>query len=163
MEFYRNFSNCFLWLSLFQFPTGWNSTLDGNFANHDRIQFQFPTGWNSTITFCLIENKYWSFNSQRDGILLKFAPKRHIKTLVSIPNGMEFYSTSNKVFFIAKEFQFPTGWNSTLEKRKTIPIHYWFQFPTGWNSTLRMAVLGLFETSFNSQRDGILLPFPPAL
>ena len=35
--------------NLFQFPTGWNSTL-GNFLEILlEIGFQFPTGWNSTM------------------------------------------------------------------------------------------------------------------
>ena len=35
---------------------------------------------------------------------------------VSIPNGMEFYIENMEVAFIWKKFQFPTGWNSTLQK-----------------------------------------------
>ena len=98
----------------FQFPTGWNSTLSGwaisegtlcfnsqrdgilqRFAaryNTLLLRFQFPTGWNSTKENIIIPKEFsCSFNSQRDGIL----PKREIKkrgwSLVSIPNGMEFY------------------------------------------------------------------------
>ena len=77
--------------SMFQFPTGWNSTLiysffcfmvDGFNSQRDGIlhsrseriainssTFQFPTGWNST---------------QR-------AISLQAQTGVSIPNGMEFY------------------------------------------------------------------------
>ena len=79
---------------MFQFPTGWNSTLYWVFpvfALYVSIptgmefyqvvkllgavceKFQFPTGWNSTLSlssFSLLLNK------------------------VSIPNGMEFYSST---------------------------------------------------------------------
>ena len=77
-----------------------------------------------------------SFNSQRDGILqmaldypallfqvsipngmefyLRSFPPRIDCEQVSIPNGMEFYGTTSTQFLIFKMFQFPTGWNSTM-------------------------------------------------
>ena len=56
--------------------------------------FQFPTGWNSTINSLGVSEYFESFNSQRDGILLFciFQKAMALKK-VSIPNGMEFYST----------------------------------------------------------------------
>ena len=77
---------------LFQFPTGWNSTSMSGAILLPQAMFQFPTGWNST--FCLellchsilvsipngmefyeraakISAAIRSFNSQRDGILLR--------------------------------------------------------------------------------------------
>ncbi len=75
------------------------------------------------------------FNSQRDGILRIERINSKQSVLVSIPNGMEFYSTSRSALIKGLRFQFPTGWNSTVvqrQKRSKMP-------------------------SFNSQRDGILL------
>gem|GEM_PF-3396764 len=53
----------------FQFPTGWNSTKIVNFIDDKQNAFQFPTGWNSTYKLCFV------FDC----------------SIVSIPNGMEFY------------------------------------------------------------------------
>ena len=36
-----------------------------------------------------------------------------IKDYVSIPNGMEFYSSTYYAEVANRTFQFPTGWNST--------------------------------------------------
>ena len=36
------------YFAMFQFPTGWNSTVDGDFVYFKETEFQFPTGWNST-------------------------------------------------------------------------------------------------------------------
>ena len=99
--------------SLFQFPTGWNSTYHTKWQyqafgkvsipngmefyditgkqNNVIDMFQFPTGWNSTSDFSRIGYVLCCFNSQRDGILLVFLA-------IDDPE----YS-----------FQFPTGWNST--------------------------------------------------
>ncbi len=78
-----------------------------------------------------------SFNSQRDGILLKRTnAERKIKR-VSIPNGMEFYMDKFITDNVEKiRFQFPTGWNSTILKLFAIGFKRMFQFPTGWNSTI---------------------------
>ena len=98
-------------------------------------RFQFPTGWNSTH----IDDRQIPL------------------VIVSIPNGMEFYSDTPVDTGRLKKFQFPTGWNSTLVAHRhwhktpvSIPNgmeFYWqydeknqwargaFQFPTGWNST----------------------------
>ena len=102
-----------------------------------------------------------------------------LPTLVSIPNGMEFYKingsnvTSLVVRFNSQRdgilqeiqiicddeeivFQFPTGWNSThLMHREPRRIKR-FQFPTGWNSTPTIIGKNAGILSFNSQRDGIL-------
>ena len=91
---------------------------------------------------------------------------------------MEFYDLVGlKLGFNKKEFQFPTGWNSTLHillrqgsllcfnsQRDGILLSsyfiyiviFWFQFPTGWNSTVRKYQAELRAICFNSQRDGIL-------
>ena len=62
-----------------------NQTADG--------LFQFPTGWNSTI----------------------IAENTNKKTIVSIPNGMEFYQDNGVKELMEMLFQFPTGWNSTKD------------------------------------------------
>ena len=97
------------------------------------------------------------FNSQRDGILLFYRPRRGNKRNVSIPNGMEFYLydwvilhsdvksfnsqrdgilRTKHIHYVrsANEFQFPTGWNSTIPFAYSSSLSP-FQFPTGWNST----------------------------
>ena len=139
----------------FQFPTGWNSTL--NLArNYDalarfnsqrdgillfwegnepfiRDRFQFPTGWNSTICLPLSLLAVSSFNSQRDGILLFDAP----------------------FTFVFSWFQFPTGWNSTA-----VLFHLWFSLlvsiPNGMEFYEYLAQTFRLRSSFNSQQDGIL-------
>ena len=147
---------------VFQFPTGWNSTLchiqdeylapvsipNGMEFYHRHgfyhlflLSFQFPTGWNSTPFPPALKPRKHSFNSQRDGIL--HSP--------SVPKSCP-----------VTRFQFPTGWNSTCPLSFAPPSLNFrfnsqrdgillvlplaqvelppFQFPTGWNST----VLGIF-------------------
>ena len=118
------------------------------------------------------------FNSQRDGILRLRARISHALQVVSIPNGMEFYSVPllSDIWLIG--FQFPTGWNSTKAQTICHNTCILFQFPTGWNSTAgrfrsvlywqvsipngmefypsRVSCLVKILAGFNSQRDGIL-------
>ena len=162
----------------FQFPTGWNSTWM-TFVDYDQnitvsipngmefylsIQkvvnqdsgFQFPTGWNSTLLIAYILS-YPVVVSIPNGMefyvdCLGFV----FGQSVSIPNGMEFYN----VFFCSRlrsqfRFQFPTGWNSTYERRQSRRMLL-FQFPTGWNSTYIELCAHKPLGCFNSQRDGIL-------
>ena len=82
----------------------------------------------------MIEPKYRSFNSQRDGIL-------HCGRV-------------SQIYYDA--FQFPTGQNSTIAEGSTT-ARCVFQFPTGWNSTGNLTPVNETSTRFNSQRDGILL------
>ena len=94
---------------------------------------------------------------------------------------MEFYPRFvPNILLICRQFQFPTGWNSTLAKAQevrkgavSIPngmefyrarenkkrASRWFQFPTGWNSTQNADRDEDNTRSFNSQRDGILHDF----
>ena len=97
---------------------------------------------------------------------------------------MEFYAKPNSALGILQEFQFPTGWNSTILTRITccqnklfqfptgwnsteiksdrVETHLKFQFPTGWNSTINILSIKIRYGSFNSQRDGILHICPKA-
>ena len=75
----------------FQFPTGWNSTKWRAKQGETTRTFQFPTGWNSTEVPPSLQNRQRSFNSQRDGILLRSRARLSLRI----------------------SFQFPTGWNST--------------------------------------------------
>ena len=71
MEFYANGEINGFQTSLFQFPTGYNSTNLQRCILCSAKPFQFPTGWNSTV-FKASDDEYSdSFNSQRDGILRK--------------------------------------------------------------------------------------------
>ena len=162
---------------LFQFPTGWNSTMSkfswtiiGSVSipngmefykieislPYRALKFQFPTGWNSTGIFASIASLVSSFQ---------------------FPTGWNSTLAAELVRDGAKLFQFPTGWNSTDECKKFFRRWKKFQFPTGWNSTVAD---GLSRTAryvsipngmefyltadtkkinrpcFNSQRDGIL-------
>ena len=157
MEFYKlQPKKNFLW-RLFQFPTGWNSTIPRSLtppiisrfnSQRDGIlhcsqsirgrefgKFQFPTGWNST----------WDDRA------------RILTEVVSIPNGMEFYGSKRKSFLFRRLFQFPTGWNSTLycsaTDRKVV-----ISFNSQRDGILHDCVPILVDdfSSFNSQRDGIL-------
>ena len=121
---------------LFQFPTGWNSTLvcrscrrgyfvsipngmefyRGNLVDvFATVEFQFPTGWNSTIIDPNSSADDVCFNSQRDGILLE-------------PMSRE----------VAEKIRFNSQRDGIL--------------------LFRYFALGV-PSSFNSQRDGILLNF----
>ena len=85
-----------------------------------------------------------SFNSQRDGILLRNWLNIAIVSLpFQFPTGWN--STMSRVEVEAKRpFQFPTGWNST-GYRISLQIEYSpFQFPTGWNSTIAQHNRSLF-------------------
>ena len=54
---------------------------------------------------------------------------------VSIPNGMEFYSTAFLVFSLEVSFNSQRdGILRDTDSKKPVLI-YEFQFPTGWNST----------------------------
>ena len=128
-------------IALFQFPTGWNSTLIRLRTTTGLGVFQFPTGWNSTLNTAIIET---------------------LNRFVSIPNGMEFYplkpikrlvkgrfnSQRDRILlcdgtcnFVRNLFQFPTGWNSTSQAHKIGSPCDPFQFPTGWNSTITLPLL----------------------
>ena len=120
------------------------------------------------------------FNSQRDGILLSFRTSSPTLSIVSIPNGMEFYHSANIALVQPKRVSIPNGmefyrfrvrtrrsvgssFNSQRDGILLISALLWsipfsaFQFPTGWNSTSRFGVIIAILRSFNSQRDGILL------
>ena len=79
--------------------------------------FQFPTGWNSTQS-------------------LKAA--QIARSIVSIPNGMEFYkaNTSKLKPFMRFSSQRDGILRNGYFKLYRIPA---FQFPTGWNSTIGLS------------------------
>ena len=141
---------------LFQFPTGWNSTVIQKVIHFLRkvsipngmefysgrrnsfepiIRFQFPTGWNSTQN---LKEEKWTLQ-------------------VSIPNGMEFYyiACRRKLFAVGFNSQRDgilqwddRAWLSTTLVSIPNGMKFYFaisifrssntafQFPTGWNSTL---------------------------
>ena len=145
-------------VSMFQFPTGWNSAISRFYYVWLYRLFQFPTVWNSTMTADLAFAIGGSFNSQRDGILRRPVSLASIKAKrfnsqrdgillnierilffarhVSIPNGMEFYP--HKLHCVGSRRSFNSQRDGILQ------CHYYrepyfprrFQFPTGWNSTL---------------------------
>ena len=160
-----------------QLQTRWNFTLC-RAISAGKKSVSIPNGMEFYDELDELQAKDCShFNSQRDGILLR--PKRwqqypnwfvsipngmefyhpcklqiQLFKLVSIPNGMEFYRDGKEVRFIVEEFQFPTGWNSTLTSESlqgssavSIPNGMEFYFIWPRSSSLR-------SNSFNSQRDG---------
>ena len=212
MEFYYKVIRHYNQRLVFQFPTGWNSTLHAkNFLGY--FLFQFPTGWNSTrdqreagaqilvsipngmefYSYCQnFSFFYWQcrFNSQRDGILPTLnviQPERDgillrngldaVRSwkfqfptgwnstcaitflssfdLVSIPNGMEFYQSQQKIRNTFTLFQFPTGWNSTWSKLSTWTL-WLVSIPNGMEFYKRYISAKQNNQRFNSQRDGIL-------
>ena len=139
----------------FQFPTGWNSTVGSASACVCFLEFQFPTGWNSTAPII----------SSRSS------------SIVSIPNGMEFYAMKDIVTPVEEGFnsqrdgilrnmRLQTLNSSSFNSQRDGILPNFapfnarcrkFQFPTGWNSTVSAEHLKYTqEIRFNSQRDGIL-------
>ena len=136
MEFYTIGFFEALASTLFQFPTGWNSTSIRTFELFQKYAvsipngmefysrwfyeywfrhfgFQFPTGWNSTPLRSI----------------------EHLFLIVSIPNGMEFY------YVKTSSGNGQIGFNSQRDGilQEAMKSRSWafnaFQFPTGWNST----------------------------
>ena len=76
------------------------------------------------------------FNSQRDGILRVVLAFLFFYNLVSIPNGMEFYSIPKlKQIHAKKRFNSQRDGILLREKEFRSSVSGRFQFPTGWNST----------------------------
>ena len=125
--------------SMFQFPTGWNSTNNQRQNPACRNAFQFPTGWNSTCRDMCITNTILKFQFPTGWNSTYLVFNFDSVFDVSIPNGMEFYKY---LAFVntpkPHRFQFPTGWNSTILRGIEYVFINLFQFPTGWNSTARI-------------------------
>ena len=134
MEFYVYFSSVKNIPYLFQFPTGWNSTVAVIAKIAQRI-VSIPNGmefYRAPFAYATLQ---LSFNSQRDGILRQEPPKGETMNL----------------------FQFPTGWNSTLNAAK--PQHYaCVSIPNGMEFYRHSVHISFSLLCFNSQRDGILPP-----
>ena len=75
--------------------------------------FQFPTGWNSTLLHIYLAPHRFCFNSQRDEILRVAAERWHERWQFQFPTGWNS-THPDWAYNVGKvEFQFPTGWNST--------------------------------------------------
>ncbi len=77
-------------------------------------KFQFPTGWNSTRYFVASRVRTSSVSIPNGMEFYLYSLLISDKSCVSIPNGMEFYQINKFCFSGRIEFQFPTGWNSTM-------------------------------------------------
>ena len=109
-------------------------------------------GWDLMAQFGRI-----CFNSQRDGILPRSFYFACFKfTLVSIPNGMEFYLARRPYLCLPCQFQFPTGWNST-RSCNTHSLCKGVSIPNGMEFYALSGISSFCIVCFNSQRDGILL------
>ena len=152
MEFYFSSKRVYIVYKVFQFPTGWNSTVvneetyeaDYSFnSQRDGIlpkvgsfsskipKFQFPTGWNSTGLGVGHLGFDGGFNSQRDGILL-------FTNLLCGSGVFSFNSQRDGILLCAiikrrkpSVFQFPTGWNSTCLCRLKREAHHVVSIPNG--------------------------------
>ncbi len=131
MEFYTSEINDMVSSFTFQFPTGWNSTFNITIINLLNGLFQFPTGWNSTD--CGNEAKESEIVSIPNGMeFYSFGLTIDIsKIRVSIPNGMEFYCLIKRYSRRLCVFQFPTGWNSTYIFNSNFTIIFIVSIPNG--------------------------------
>ena len=160
MEFYLAFYSPFNPLKkLFQFPTGWNSTVleHLNFPFVERVSI--PNGMEFYLQLAFLNpGCMGGFNSQRDGILPVFILYPHKQNRqFQFPTGWNSTVGGEAIRTSKEMFQFPTGWNSTGSGESEFVLYRAFQFPTGWNSTKNSALWKYYERRFNSQRDGILL------
>ena len=140
MEFYRSRREKLCRLRCVSIPNGMEFYIYRfKFALAEN-KFQFPTGWNSTLRSANIQKYNWRFNSQRDGILRwnhslkskieqRFNSQRdgilRVSDYIYLDGSRGFNSQRDgilpeiKLFYTAgQEFQFPTGWNSTRERRR---------------------------------------------
>ena len=111
-------------------------------SNHEYADVpMFASEWNSTKYALKSEASDGRFNSQRDGILPKIRLSENITKGVSIPNGMEFYSSFTIVRFISVIVSIPNGMEFYFNAGFGYFPGFGFQFPTGWNSTLSFRLL----------------------
>ena len=126
-----------VYLSLFQFPTGWNSTVSNLSYFSRNFWFQFPTGWNSTRVLSLSQmRKCVSIPNGMEFYIFAIIAECLI-LIVSIPNGMEFYITPFCFELVLHTVSIPNGMEFYAAYWA---FHKWgsaFQFPTGWNSTVK--------------------------
>ena len=143
---------------MFQFPTGWNSTLStGKLSRSCENCFNSQRDGILPAKATLKSSPFGCFNSQRDGILPFFKFSKTGLSKVSIPNGMEFYRCFATLIVKSPFVSIPNGMEFYASQRvhhirgKTVSIpngmEFYgvrefiaaglekFQFPTGWNST----------------------------
>ena len=86
-------------------------------------------------------------------------PEQAVKLLVSIPNGMKFYTSQKALKTPRAEFQFPTGWNSI--PHSFLRIEYLYRFNSQWDGIiLKQATINAgFAICFNSQGDRLPAQF----
>ena len=120
--------------------------------------FQFPTGWNSTIATATTPWQPSCFNSQRDGILQWDDWAWLLAEIVSIPNGMEFYR-SRSLMRACPLLCFNSQRDGILRDGYSAAGVTNSSFNSQRDGILLAFVFGSYATHyrFNSQRDGILL------
>ena len=122
------------------------------------IWFQFPTGWNSTRYPSSSRYTPRSVSIPNGMEILRYRSYRYaLRNRVSIPNGMEFYLKFSKLGLGCNLFQFPTGWNSTLDDSIKLIICKLVSIPNGMEFYQILNLTCLHICCFNSQRDEILL------
>ena len=120
--------------------SGFNSQRDGILRNRSPTLIPLICGFNSQRDGILLMGVWLqrvdlSFNSQRDGILL-------VLIEIAMFSLMGFNSQRDGILRCHRLCRAQTSRE--------------FQFPTGWNSTSKYAPCIFRRASFNSQRDGIL-------
>ena len=133
------------------------------------------------MEFYWIFSRIWielcSFNSQRDGILLNFMERLFIAMAVSIPNGMEFYTSATKQIPCGYCFnsqrdgilrgqaslkdekgeRFNSQRDGILRDARLVATHiHLVSIPNGMEFYKLCLIFRLRRNGFNSQRDGIL-------
>ena len=169
-------------LSGFQFPAGWNSTphitssrnskasfnsqRDGILRNDIRFsairhRFQFPTGWNSTLAFQTLAFADSLFQFPAGWNSTVYRRNRRARCLVSIPSGMEFYTSLCFLAFAFGRFNSQRDgilFNFSLK----LGVFFFVSIPSGMEFYLTQRFQSFASVCFNSQRDGILRHISPA-
>ena len=141
----------------FQFPTGWNSTIFVEKGGEAKRRF------NSQRDGILLKVKVSQrfnlkcFNSQRDGILPANAIDiKPPKAKFQFPTGWNSTQSRRVCYYYAAPVSIPNGMEFYSSVFGSVCSSRLFQFPTGWNSTLVFVIFYFEAHRFNSQRDGIL-------
>ena len=135
MEFYQNEKLKAAEPIMFQFPTGWNSTLAFLRNLAYRFFVSIPNGMEFYPFFDCVARHFWKFQFPTGWNSTHAAPFRDRSERVSIPNGMEFYG--GEPSHQRKNRSFNSQRDGILRSASlACKISFSFQFPTGWNSTL---------------------------
>ena len=156
MEFYAKPKRLSLTPISVSIPNGMEFYLSKLQRAPDFGGFQFPTGWNSTLLLFLLFLFLFRFNSQRDGILPASSKKpAGPDTVVSIPNGMEFYASTPRPPSVPRSFNSQRD-GILLKTQSRFGYIARVSIPNGMEFYSQSISRDSAICCFNSQRDGIL-------